>query len=69
MLALVGVTGTAATPIAPTGIASAQGETWTARSRRGTIAPGAALTVVGVEGLELIVEPANAPPSNPPAEE
>jgi membrane-bound serine protease (ClpP class) len=69
MLALVGVTGTAATPIAPTGIASAQGETWTARSRHGTIAPGAALTVVGVEGLELIVEPANAPPSNPPAEE
>jgi membrane-bound serine protease (ClpP class) len=68
MLALVGATGTAATPIAPTGIASAQGESWTARSRRGTIAPGAALTVVGVEGLELIVEPAAAP-DRPPAEE
>ena len=59
MLALVGVAGTAQTPIAPTGIASAAGETWTARSRRGTIRPGEALRVVGVNGLELIVEPAS----------
>jgi membrane-bound serine protease (ClpP class) len=69
MLALVGATGTASTPIAPTGIASAQGESWTARSRTGTIPPGASLTVVGVDGLELIVEPSNAPPAGPPAEE
>jgi membrane-bound ClpP family serine protease len=68
MLALVGADGTATTPIAPTGIASAQGETWTARSRQGAIPPGAALRVVGVEGLELIVEPAAAP-DRPPAEE
>lgn len=59
MLALVGVSGTAETPIAPTGIASAAGETWTARSRLGTIRPGEALRVVGVNGLELIVEPAS----------
>jgi len=60
MLALVGVAGTAQTPIAPTGIASAAGETWTARSREGAIRPGEALRVVGVNGLELIVEPASA---------
>ncbi|MGH2392972.1 MAG: NfeD family protein, partial [Candidatus Limnocylindria bacterium] len=35
------------------------GETWTARSRLGTIRPGEALRVVGVNGLELIVEPAS----------
>jgi membrane-bound ClpP family serine protease len=69
MMALVGATGTATTPIAPTGIASAQGESWTARSRRGTIPPGAAVTVVGVEGLELIVEPLSTPPASPPKEE
>ena len=40
MLALVGAAGTAETPIAPTGIAHAQGETWTARSRHGSIRPG-----------------------------
>ena len=59
MLALVGVAGTAQTPIAPTGIASAAGETWTARSRLGAIRPGEGLRVVGVNGLELIVEPAS----------
>ena len=58
MAALVGAAGTAETPIAPTGIASARGETWTARSRGGVIRPGEALKVVGVDGLELIVEPA-----------
>jgi membrane-bound ClpP family serine protease len=69
MLTLVGATGTASTPIAPTGIASAQGESWSARSRLGPIPPGGALKVVGVDGLELIVEPANTPPKSPPAEE
>jgi len=59
MLALVGVSGTAQTPIAPIGIASAAGETWSARSREGAIRPGQALRVVGVNGLELIVEPAD----------
>jgi len=55
--ALVGAGGTAQTLIAPTGIAYAGGEAWSARSRHGEIQPGNPLRVVGVEGLELIVEP------------
>jgi membrane-bound serine protease (ClpP class) len=58
--ALVGVGGTAQTLIAPTGIAYAGGESWSARSRGAEIGPGTPLRVVGVEGLELIVEPAPA---------
>jgi len=69
MLALVGVAGTAETPIAPTGIALAQGETWTARSQHGSIRPGEALRVVGVDGLELIVEPAGSRVDRPTEEE
>ncbi len=69
MLALVGADGTAETPIAPTGIVHAQGETWTARSRRGSIRPGEALRVVGVDGLELIVEPAGSRTDRPTEEE
>jgi len=57
MAALVGGPAMAQTPIAPTGIAYADGETWSARSRIADIRPGTALRVVGVEGLELIVEP------------
>ena len=60
VMALVGATGTAQTLIAPTGIAYAGGESWSARSRSAEIGPGTALRVVGVEGLELIVEPAPA---------
>jgi membrane-bound serine protease (ClpP class) len=55
--ALVGAGGTAQTLLAPTGIAYAGGEAWSARSRSGEIHPGAEIRVVGVEGLELIVEP------------
>jgi membrane-bound serine protease (ClpP class) len=55
--ALVGAGGTAQTLIAPTGIAYAGGEAWSARSRHGEIQPGNPLRVVAVEGLELIVEP------------
>ena len=58
--ALVGAAGTAQTLIAPTGIAYAGGESWSARSRSAQIGPGTPLRVVGVEGLELIVEPAPA---------
>ena len=58
--ALVGGTATAQTVIAPTGIAYAGGESWSARSRHTEIGPGTPLRVVGVEGLELIVEPASA---------
>ncbi len=61
MPALVGAAGTAQTLIAPTGIAYAGGESWSARSQGGAeIGAGAPLRVVGVEGLELIVEPASA---------
>ena len=56
--ALVGASGTAQTLIAPTGIAYAGGETWSARSREADIHPGSPIRVVGVDGLELIVEPA-----------
>ncbi|MEA2652718.1 MAG: hypothetical protein QOI85_2439, partial [Chloroflexota bacterium] len=58
--ALVGAGGTAQTLIAPTGIAYAGGESWSARSKGAEIGPGTPLRVVGVEGLELIVEPATA---------
>ncbi|MGH2428021.1 MAG: NfeD family protein [Candidatus Limnocylindria bacterium] len=56
--ALVGASGTAHTLIAPTGIAYAGGEEWSARSRGPEIGPGMPVRIVGVEGLELIVEPA-----------
>jgi membrane-bound serine protease (ClpP class) len=58
--ALVGAAGTAQTIIAPTGIAYADGESWSARTRSGDILAGAPVRVVGVDGLELIVEPAPA---------
>jgi membrane-bound serine protease (ClpP class) len=58
--ALVGATATAQTLIAPTGIAYAGGESWSARSHDVEINPGTPLRVVGVDGLELIVEPAPA---------
>ena len=58
--ALVGGAATAQTMIGPTGIAYAAGESWSARSRGPEIGAGTPLRVVGVEGLELIVEPAGA---------
>jgi membrane-bound serine protease (ClpP class) len=66
MLALVGAGGTAQTLIAPTGIAYAGGETWSARSREAEIGAGAPIRVVGVNGLELIVEPDASPTEDPP---
>ena len=57
ILALVGAGGVAQTLIAPKGIAYAGGEAWSARSSGPEIAPGSRVRVVGVEGLELIVEP------------
>ena len=63
MLTLVGAGGVAQTLIAPKGIAYARGEAWSARSAGPEIAAGSPLKVVGVEGLELIVEPGpNADP-------
>jgi membrane-bound serine protease (ClpP class) len=55
--ALVGGLATAQTLIAPTGVAYASGESWSARSQGPAINPGTPLRVIGVDGLELIVEP------------
>jgi membrane-bound serine protease (ClpP class) len=55
--ALLGAAAMAQTTIAPTGIAYAGGESWSARTRTIDINAGTPLRVVGVEGLELIVEP------------
>jgi membrane-bound serine protease (ClpP class) len=63
--ALVGGGAMAQTLIAPTGIAYAGGESWSARSTESEIRPGTPLRVVGVEGLELIVEPAPAGDGGP----
>ncbi len=63
--ALVGSTATAQTVIAPTGIAYAGGESWSARSRTSEIRAGTPLRVVGVEGLELIVEPSSGAETSP----
>ncbi|HJP71474.1 MAG TPA: NfeD family protein [Candidatus Limnocylindria bacterium] len=60
MATVMGSIGTAQTLIAPTGIAYAAGEAWSARARSGDIHPGTPVRVVGVNGLELIVEPAGA---------
>jgi membrane-bound ClpP family serine protease len=68
MTALVGAGGVAQTLIAPTGIAYAGGEAWSARSAGEQIPPGAPVRVVGVDGLELIVEPGDAPAQNSESE-
>jgi membrane-bound serine protease (ClpP class) len=65
--ALVGGMATAQTLIAPTGVAYASGESWSARSRGTAINAGTPLRVVGVDGLELIVEP--EPPADGAREE
>ncbi|HYN63268.1 MAG TPA: NfeD family protein, partial [Candidatus Limnocylindrales bacterium] len=57
ILGLVGAGGVAQTLIAPKGIAFAGGEAWSARSAGPEITPGSPLHIVGVDGLELIVEP------------
>ena len=60
MVALVGAAGTAQTLIGPTGIAYAEGESWSARTRGAEIGAGTPVRVVAIDGLELIVEPAPA---------
>jgi membrane-bound serine protease (ClpP class) len=57
MMALVGAGGVAQTMIAPTGIAYAGGEAWSARTTGDGISAGTPVRVVGMVGLELIVEP------------
>jgi membrane-bound serine protease (ClpP class) len=65
ILALVGAGGVAQTLIAPKGIAYAGGEAWSARSTGPKIKPGSAVKVVGIEGLELIVEPGTGDAEKP----
>jgi membrane-bound serine protease (ClpP class) len=52
---LVGQTGIARGPLAPEGQVSVQGEIWRAVVRDGTVADGAPVRVIGVEGLTLTV--------------
>jgi membrane-bound ClpP family serine protease len=55
----VGTPGFVKTPVAPTGVVTAVGEDWSATSRTGeALAMGAAVTVVGQDGLTVIVEAA-----------
>jgi membrane-bound serine protease (ClpP class) len=63
--ALMGSGGTAQTLLAPHGIAYAGGETWSARSNDAAIRAGTPIRVVGVDGLELIVEPATSADRGP----
>jgi membrane protein implicated in regulation of membrane protease activity len=54
----VGTRGVAKTALAPEGVVRVVSEEWTAKSATGsTIAQGAAVRVVGQNGLTLIVEP------------
>lgn len=55
-----GELGVARTPLAPEGVVYAGGEEWTAVSEGGPIAAGAPVRVRRVDGLRLIVEPAQA---------
>jgi membrane-bound ClpP family serine protease len=53
--ALPGSDGVALTPLAPTGIARVNNETWTAQSVSGPLPAGAPVHVVKVEGVRLLV--------------
>jgi membrane-bound serine protease (ClpP class) len=68
IMGLVGTRGTAQTLIAPTGIAYAGGESWSARSAH-DITPGSPVRVTGIDGLELIVEPLAADSAVAPEED
>lgn len=57
---LVGMTGTTRVTLDPQGVVHARGEEWTARSTRGSIPAGSEVRVTGIEGLTLVVEPAEA---------
>lgn len=66
---LVGMTGTAKIALDPQGIVHTQGEEWTARSDAGRIPSGTHVRVTGIEGLTLVVEPAEAGSESQPTEE
>lgn len=56
---LVGATGVAEQPLAPTGWVRVRGELWRARVRPegAPLAKGAGVRVVDVDGMEIVVEP------------
>jgi membrane-bound serine protease (ClpP class) len=54
---LVGRTGIAVSPLAPTGQVKVDGELWVARTEQG-VERGSAVVVREVDGLTLVVEPA-----------
>ncbi len=53
--ALVGASGTTLSPLAPTGTARVNNETWTAQSLSGPLPAGVPIHVVKVEGVRLLV--------------
>lgn len=58
---LVGVLGVAKSDLSPTGIVRAADDDWTAVSALGPIGRGSQVRVVRVDGVRLIVEPADRP--------
>jgi membrane-bound ClpP family serine protease len=57
---LIGQMGTVQEALDPRGIVHAGGETWSAVSTGGPIAAGAAVRIVGINGLTLSVAPDTA---------
>jgi membrane-bound serine protease (ClpP class) len=57
---VIGEIGRVTSALAPVGIVHAKGEHWTARSRRGNLAEGTRVRVVGIDKLTLEVEPVEA---------
>jgi membrane-bound serine protease (ClpP class) len=56
--ALIGATGTATIDLKPKGEIRVIGEFWEAKAKDGTIKAGDGVKVVGMEGMYLVVEPA-----------
>ncbi len=56
--ALMGAKGTATTDLKPKGEIRVMGEFWQATAKNGEIASGQAVEVVGMEGMFLVVKPA-----------
>ena len=62
---LVGSAGRAVTELLPWGTVTVGGEQMEALSEAGPLAPGAAVRVVGVQGLAVVVRPLDTPPPAP----
>jgi membrane-bound serine protease (ClpP class) len=57
---VIGEVGRVTAALEPVGVVHAQGEHWTARSRRGNLAAGTRVRVVGIDKLTLEVEPVSS---------